>query len=141
LSPFALSPAVSAASLPSKLKPPVISEPFTKSPCNQKTTVGMEGCQENQILRADQRIDREVSLLFTLLRDDAARERLIRVQQTWLAFRKADCLSQSDVAEGGTAAGIYASVCYVNDDSARSQDLEGFYEDLTQGNDHPAKFP
>lgn len=123
------------------LVPPIIHEDFTPLPCNQTTTLGLEGCAEHQLLRADQRIDREVRLLFGLLHDNAARGRLSTAQRTWLAYRRADCLSQSDIYEGGTQAAVEFGACAVSADLARSADLHGFYRGLVQGRHDAPAFP
>lgn len=123
------------------IKPPVIRESFTLLPCNKKTTIGMEGCEEHQLFAADIRIDREVSVLFTLLDDNAARLRLSQAESAWLAYRKADCLSQSDIFQGESEAAVEDAACAVSDDKARSSDLHRFYEGLAQGRQHPPAFP
>lgn len=101
----------------------------------------MEGCEEHQLIAADKRIDREVSVVFTLLYDNSARRRLIEAQTAWLAYRRADCLSQADVNGGGSLAVVDVGACEVANDKSRSADLYVFYRDLTQGRGNPPAFP
>jgi uncharacterized protein YecT (DUF1311 family) len=110
------------------MKPPVITESFTLLPCNKGSTIGTEGCEEHQLVTADKRIDREVSVLFALLHDDAARSRLVRAETAWFAYRQADSASQADIYEGGSESAVVAVLCATNDDKARSTDLYGFFQ-------------
>ena len=82
LGPVGASAVASAAKKAPPMKPPVITESFTLLPCNKGSTIGTEGCEEHQLVTADKRIDREVSVLFALLHDDAARSRLVRARRT-----------------------------------------------------------
>jgi uncharacterized protein YecT (DUF1311 family) len=136
-------PAAAATPAPraTSIKPPVITESFTPLPCHKDTTIGMEGCEEHQLVAGDKRIDREVGLLFTLLGDNAARRRLIAAETAWFAYRKADSRSQADVYEGGTESVVVAVACAVNDDKARSSDLYSFFRGLEQGQSHVPVFP
>ena len=138
------SPTLSAAS-PAKrvpaIKPPVITESFTLLPCDKGSTIGQEGCEEHSLVAADKRIDREVSLLFKVLHDDAARRRLIRAETAWFAYRQADSASQADIYEGGSESDVVAVECAVNDDKTRSTDLLGFFRGLEQGIAHVPVFP
>ena len=101
----------------------------------------MEGCVEHQLIGTDNRINREISLLFTLVFNSAARLRLSNAEAAWLVYRQADCGSQSDIYEGGTQASIEYGTCALNSDRAGSNDLRGVYEGLTQGRSHPPAFP
>ena len=121
--PSAASPAKKVPAI----KPPVIAESFTLLPCDQGSTIGMEGCQEHRLVAADKRINREVSLLFTVLHDNAARSRLLRAETDWFAYRQADSASQADIYEGGSESDVVAVECAVNDDRTRSKDLYGFF--------------
>ncbi len=146
LAPFAVgAAALSAAGAPAagaRPRPPVVHEVFSPTlPCDHRTTVGELGCEEHALLAADARIDREVAVIFPLLHDDAARRRLVRAEVAWLAFRVADCASQSDIYEGGSQAAVAAAACAVYDDGARSADLRRFYDGLVQGRSTSATFP
>jgi uncharacterized protein YecT (DUF1311 family) len=133
--------AASAAKKAPPIKPPVITETFTVLPCDEDSTIGMEGCEEHQLVAADKRIDREVNLLFTILHDNAARRRLIQAQTAWFAYRQADSRSQADIYEGGSESVVAGLACALNDNKARSTDLYGFFWGLEQGQSHVPAFP
>jgi uncharacterized protein YecT (DUF1311 family) len=119
---------------PAKLSPPVIRESFTPLPCGGKpgsrTTVQQEGCAERQILTTDARINALERSIFTRLRDDAARRRLVAAARAWLAYRRADCLSVSDVFEGGSQAPVTFARCAATRNVQRIKDLRTFLTDL-----------
>ncbi len=110
------------------LSPPVIHESFTPLPCppHPQSTLDLEGCAEQRILRTDRRIDLVSRSIFARLFDDAARRRFITAQAAWLAFRKADCTSMSDQYEGGTLAGLVAATCTADRSAQRLGDLRSF---------------
>jgi hypothetical protein len=116
------------------LKPPVIHENFTLLPCNQNTTIGLEGC-------FDHRIDAEVAVIFGLLSSNPYRRDLTAAQGAWLAYRSADCQSQSDAYGGGSEATVLYASCLASSDQARITDLHGFYKVLTQGMSKAPAFP
>lgn len=64
------------------LQQPVISEHFTPFACSEKTTLGMLGCSEHQLLVADARINREVGVIFAVLHDNSARRRLAAAESS-----------------------------------------------------------
>jgi uncharacterized protein YecT (DUF1311 family) len=124
------------------IKPPVITEEFKPAlPCNVNTTVGMIGCGEHKVLAADAVLDADVKMVFGLLYDNAARHRLIAAQTAWLAYRTADCQSQSDIYEGGTEANVVAVYCLAADDASRRTDLKGLYSGLVQGRTTKPVYP
>jgi uncharacterized protein YecT (DUF1311 family) len=99
-----------------KPSPPVIHETFTPLPCpttkaEAETTLGMEGCSEQAILRTDAKIDAVAKRIFVRLGSTRARRRFVTAQKAWLTYRNADCASASDVYEGGTLAGVVAADC------------------------------
>ena len=115
------------------LSPPVIRESFTRLPCPAKpqTTLAMEGCLEQRVIRGDHAIDGVARVIFTKLPNDSARSRFIAAQTAWLAFRRADCRSVSDVNEGGSLAGIDYLTCSVSRNTQRLADLRSFRAALT----------
>ena len=135
--PAAATPANAAP----RMKPPVITEPFTVLACDQNSTIGIEGCEEHKLVVTDKRIDREVRLLFTILPDSAARMRLAEAETAWFAYRQADSRSQGDIYEGGSESPVASLACAVNNDEARSADLHGFFLGLEQGRSHVPAFP
>jgi uncharacterized protein YecT (DUF1311 family) len=113
-----------------KLSPPVIHESFTLLPCTGKpgsrTTLELEGCSEHQILKTDKSIDALENTVFHLLGTDSARRDLIAAARAWLNYRHADCLSRSDVYQGGTLAGVVFADCFVSVNEQRIKDLKTF---------------
>lgn len=104
------------AAATAKLAPPVIHETFTPSPCptskaEGRTTLGMEGCVEQQTLRSVAKIDAVAKRIFARLGAAAARKRFVKAQRAWLTYRNADCASVADTTEGGTLAGVLAAQC------------------------------
>jgi uncharacterized protein YecT (DUF1311 family) len=118
-----------------RLAPPVIHESFTPLPCPAKpvSTLDLEGCAEQRILRTDRRIDAVVRSIFPRLFDDAARRRFVASQRAWLAYRRADCTSMSDRYEGGTLAGLVAASCTADRSAGRLRELTAFDRLLKKG--------
>jgi uncharacterized protein YecT (DUF1311 family) len=121
--------------------PPVITEVFKPVlPCNANTTVGMEGCGEHKVLSADRQLNADVKVIFNLT-SASSRQDFVVAQAKWLAYRTADCQSQSDVYHGGTEQPVVYVYCLAADDGARRQDLKGFFRALTQGLTTVPRFP
>jgi uncharacterized protein YecT (DUF1311 family) len=118
-----------------KLSAPVIHEAFTPLPCKGKpssrTTIQQLGGAEQQILKTDKQIDALSASVFSRLHDDAARHRFIAGAKAWLAYRRADCASRSDIFEGGTQAPVVAAQCQSLRNLTRIKDLRTFKSDLT----------
>jgi uncharacterized protein YecT (DUF1311 family) len=131
------SPGANAATGPSaRLKPPVIKESFTPLPCTgapgSRTTVQMEGCAEQQILRGDTTINALSAQVFARLADRPARRRFIADHRAWVAYRRADCLSRSDTFEGGSGAPVVFARCVVSLNGQRITDLRTFLAELAR---------
>ncbi len=141
------SPGARAATTPTTtpaLAPPVIHEVFTLLPCNKKNDLGLEGCQEHQIVSLDKIIDKAEQVLFTMLENEAAldipgsgstdevavAQRLSQAESEWFGYRVAECASESDVALGGTDAVLQSGACQITLDHARLAQLKSFYEAL-----------
>ncbi|MGC2167929.1 MAG: lysozyme inhibitor LprI family protein, partial [Acidimicrobiales bacterium] len=105
------------------------------------TTTGQEGCGEHKVLTADRQLNSDAKVIYDLLKSESARLNFIAAQATWLVYRNADCKSQSDAYQGGTEQSVADVYCLVADDSARRQNLKGFYTVLTQGLDHVPALP
>ena len=132
----ALAQAASAAPAHgAKLSAPVIHEKFTPLPCTGKpssrTTIQQLGCAEQQILKSDKQIDALSASIFSRLHDDAARRRFIAGAKAWLAYRRADCASRSDIFEGGSQAPVVDAQCQSLRNTTRIKDLRTFKSDLT----------
>lgn len=125
-------PGASAA----KLEPVLIHETFTPLPCSgspsHRTTLEQEGCAEKQILATDKQINQLAVQIFPILFDNRARRDFNAAQHAWLSYRKADCLSMSDVFEGGTEAGVVDAQCQASRNNQRVKDLRAFHRDLTR---------
>lgn len=102
--------------------PPKVTEVFTPLPCNANTTVGMEGCSEHRILRADAEVDRLVQLIWDNS-TTAGQAHLADAETAWEAYRKAACISEADKYAGGTLAPVVAAQCSVRLTRARASEL------------------
>lgn len=124
-----------ASGRPATLSAPVIHEPFTPLPCtgapNARNTLQQEGCAEHRILTTDAQINTLAASIFAALADRPARQRFITAQRAWLAYRRADCLSVSDIFEGGTQAAVLDAQCSVGRNEQRIKDLRTFRSGLT----------
>lgn len=119
---------------------PVITEPFTKLPCNHKNTLGLEGCAEGQLLSADRRIDNEVKLLFSLV-PRAQQKSLASAERVFLTYRKSTCTSFSDVYRGGTFAPVEYALCEVRLDEVQSTTLHVYFRLANEGASRSLKWP
>jgi uncharacterized protein YecT (DUF1311 family) len=118
-----------------KLSAPVIHESFTPLPCSgspqHRSSLQLEGCAEHQILGTDTKIDALNRAIFAMLADDAARRRFIAGHKAWLSYRRAFCLSRSDIFEGGTDAAVIDAVCVASLNEQHVKDLKMFVSDLS----------
>jgi len=116
--------------------PPVIRESFTPLPCSgrpgYRDTLQEEGCAEQRILATDGQINALSRSVFPLLADNAARRRFTAAQAAWFAYRRADCLSRSDLFEGGTLASVVDAQCSAERNVERVRQLRTFRGDLTR---------
>jgi uncharacterized protein YecT (DUF1311 family) len=110
------------------LAPPVVAEPFTPLPCPNRpqTTLDLEGCAEQQVLRIDAQINRTARVVFSRLHDTAAKRRFIAAQRAWVAYRRADCASVADEYEGGSLGGVIAGRCLADRSKVRLGELRAF---------------
>jgi uncharacterized protein YecT (DUF1311 family) len=116
------------------LSPPVIHEPFTQLPCSgqpgSRNTLQQEGCAEQQILKTNAQIDALSKSVFSVLADNAAKRRFVKGAGAWLLYRRADCLSVSDVFEGGTQSPVLYAQCEAARNAQRIRDLRTFRNEL-----------
>lgn len=119
---------------------PLITEHFTKVPCNHQNTLGLEGCAEGQLLSADRRIDKEVKLLFSLV-PAAQRRTLTSAQKVFLAYRKSTCTAFSDVYRGGTFAPVEYALCEVRLDQVQSTTLHDYFRLANEGASRSLAWP
>lgn len=127
-----------SASHAAKLSPPVIREGFTPAPCTGKpghrTTLQLEQCAGQQIARSDKQINALNRKIFNALPSDSARRDLIAGHTAWLAYRSRYCLSESDVFQGGTLAGVVEANCFVTINGQHVTNLKRFLKNLTANN-------
>ncbi len=90
----------------------------------------MEGCAEQRILASDKQIDSLNQTIFGKLFDAAARRRFVAGHNAWLTYRRAYCLSASDVFEGGTEASVVNADCVAGVNSQHVKDLKRFLADF-----------
>jgi hypothetical protein len=118
-----------------KLSAPIIRESFTPLACSgspqHRSTLGLEGCAEQQILGTDKKIDALNRTIFAMLVDNAARRRFIAGHKAWLAYRRAFCLSRSDIFAGGTDAAVVDATCVASVNGQHVKDLKTFVRDLS----------
>jgi uncharacterized protein YecT (DUF1311 family) len=118
-----------------RLSPPVIHEPFAPLPCTGKpsdrSTLQMEGCGEQQVLKSDKQIDTLNKRIFPTLPSDSARRQFIAGHNAWIAYRHEYCLSASDVFQGGSEAGVVYIDCVAAVNTQHVKDLNGLLADLT----------
>jgi uncharacterized protein YecT (DUF1311 family) len=125
----------------SPLKTPVIKENFTRLPCNHKTTLGMEGCAEGQLVAADHQINLQVALLLTSMSTSSQKAAFVKAENLWFTFRGADCMSVSATYQGGSLAPVEFARCEVHDDTERSAALHSQYQLVEQGNSAAPAWP
>jgi uncharacterized protein YecT (DUF1311 family) len=114
------------------LKPPVIKEVFTPLQCtHDETTLGMEGCAEQLILKSDRTIDSLNAKIFAKL-STSGRKDFINGHNAWLKYRTAYCFSESDVFQGGTEAGVIEAQCEANISRVHVKELQDFLASLNQ---------
>jgi uncharacterized protein YecT (DUF1311 family) len=105
---------------------PAIREAFTLLPCpahSPTTTLQIEGCSEHHIVNLDRQVKAAARSVFKNLPAGTARRQLIAAQIAWIAYRRAACLSESDVYAGGTLAPVEFASCEIRIDKARLVDL------------------
>jgi uncharacterized protein YecT (DUF1311 family) len=109
---------------PTRVRPslPVLHERFDLLPCDQNTDQGMEGCAEHDILAADAKVDRLVRQLWAA-DDDQGRGLLVDAQRTWVAYRRAACLSDSDAFRDGSQSPIEFGYCVASLTNERARFL------------------
>jgi uncharacterized protein YecT (DUF1311 family) len=105
---------------------PVVNEVFTPLKCtHDQTTLGMEGCAEQQILKSDKTIDSLNAKIFTKLSSSGKKD-FVNGHNAWFKYRTAYCLSESDIYQGGSEAGVIYAQCEANVDETHVKDLQSF---------------
>jgi uncharacterized protein YecT (DUF1311 family) len=88
------------------------------------------GCAERDVLRTDKQIDTLAASVFARLHDNAAKRRFLAAEKAWLAYRRADCLSMSDVFEGGSQSPVLDAQCTAARNRVRIRALRIFRNEL-----------
>jgi uncharacterized protein YecT (DUF1311 family) len=101
-----------------------VSEVFTPLPCTADTTIGMDGCAEHRVLRADMTINRDLKRLWRTAANNAARAHIAAAQAAWQDYRKAACLSESDAYAGGTLSTVIGARCLARITETRAAELD-----------------
>jgi len=93
--------------------PPQIRESLTPLPCpaKPKTTLQLEACAGQRILRTDAEINHRVRTIWGLLRTHPARIRFAAAERAWLAYRRASCSSLGDAFKDGPLAKVKHGEC------------------------------
>jgi uncharacterized protein YecT (DUF1311 family) len=130
-----------AALAATKLRPPVITEHFTRLACDENTTIGMEGCAERQLLGLDRRVNEEVALVFSELPTKAQKLDFIAAETSWFSYRAKDCQSFAAVYTNGTFAPVEYAQCEAQDDRSRSTDLKALFDQLHLGSENTPAWP
>jgi uncharacterized protein YecT (DUF1311 family) len=106
-----------------KLSVPILKEDFTVLSCSKNSTLGLEGCAEHHILSIDTTINSLRRRIFQLLYDAPARRHFIAAEHDWFKYRQANCLSDSDVNQGGSLVPVDFAQCVVRLDQRHRDDL------------------
>ncbi len=114
------------------VSPPVIKESFTPLKCvHDQTTLGIEGCTEQKILKSDASLDSLNAKIFARLTASGKKD-FITGHNAWFTYRTAYCQSESDVFQGGTLAGIVDADCVANVNVAHVKELKDFWSSLNE---------
>lgn len=121
-----LAMATAASAGASTPRPPVIKEVFTPLKCtHDQTTLGMEGCAEQQILKTDTMIDSLNAKIFAKLSTTGKKD-FINGHNAWFKYRTAYCVSESDIYQGGSEGGVIDAQCEANINGAHVKELQSF---------------
>jgi uncharacterized protein YecT (DUF1311 family) len=106
------------------LKPPVIHEVFTPQPCpmHPVSTLDLEGCAEQSILKTDRTINADVKAIFALLAPPA-RGGFVSGERAWLRYRTLSCQADASKYARGTLAGVVEANCAAARNRAHVKDL------------------
>lgn len=114
--PARTSTATTLAPPPPTNSVPVLREVFTLLPCDQLTTIGLEGCAEHQSHRLDAGINTLRRQLYATLRTSAARGYFVAAEVAWTTYRSSLCQSEASVYQGGSLAPVAYARCLVRND-------------------------
>ena len=111
-----------------ELTAPVIPKDEGMLPCDPKdqSTLGIEGCLEEQVAELHGQINALAATIFRKLRTRPSRQRFVDGEAEWLHFVGVVCNSRSDIYEGGSAAPIAAGNCAIDRAREHLTDLKSF---------------
>jgi len=114
------------------VQPPVIHETFTPLPCpmHPGTTIEIEGCYEQDILKTDRQINAAAKAIFFKLRADA-RAGFVQSEKAWLVYRRAGCAAEASKYAGGTLSGVVDAACTANRNKTHVRDLSDLLKTLS----------
>jgi uncharacterized protein YecT (DUF1311 family) len=117
------------------LAPPVIREPWTPLPCPEhpKTTVAQEGCLEHNVSRSDGVINREVAIVFRLIRADQDRAEFVGGERSWLSYRRRSCTALASPYTGGSVHPLAYLSCEKRLNAEHISDLAATEQALRRG--------
>jgi uncharacterized protein YecT (DUF1311 family) len=87
----------------------------------------MNLCADRDYKAADAKLNAQYREITARLADDkAAREKLVKAQRSWIAFRDAECAFAASGVEGGSVYPMILGYCLAGLTQARSEDLAGY---------------
>lgn len=128
---------VAPATAATSAGPPKIKEPFSANPLpctgtpDKRTTVQMEGCIQQDILKTDAKVESLDQSVHSLLGTANAQRKFAAGIRSWLAYRKADCKSFATLYEGGSLETIVYGECVITRNEQRIKDLRGLQKALS----------
>lgn len=107
--------------LPTKAAPnSVASFPCPRSPIS---TVDIEACEAQQLLRLGRDFNKQVGVLWALL-DTLGRRAFIRAHHAWLTYRDQECQARARAFAGGTAAPVTYGHCKTELTAVRVKEIK-----------------
>jgi uncharacterized protein YecT (DUF1311 family) len=104
--------------------PPQIREPFTAMPCpmHPQSTLDLEGCSEQAVLKSDAQINGRVRKIYALL-SGSGRTAFATGERAWLAYRGASCKAEASPNAGGSIQPVTYANCLVSRNKTHIADL------------------
>jgi uncharacterized protein YecT (DUF1311 family) len=87
-----------------------------------QTTIALEGCQEQALLRSDATIDARAKAIFRKL-PASGRAAFVHGEASWLAYRRATCSAASSLYQGGTIQPVQYAACELRVNDAHLAEL------------------
>jgi uncharacterized protein YecT (DUF1311 family) len=151
--------ATSSASVTTAVRPPAIPirDPSTLLPCPRQpvTTIDIEFCEARKMAKVDAAVNTRAKAVFSLLGDSGRpsidRSHFVNAETAWLAYRDAECTSQSGAFidpkyslhqyAGGTSAPFNVSLCKEALDEAHMRELESYISVICERRAHAVGRP